>query len=439
MQTSPGRRKLEGAFQGWGEALVTSTEVDSHNHGLRDLGLRAFAKRWLWMCHHTSEDTFLVHQCPPGEDAIEAGVHALIIGMSTYPPRPKSLDWIRHPQLPFGDIDGAALGAAQFAQFLADKFGHPAGIPVRTLRLLLLPTQEEEGHLPVASRMWNDASFDNVDAAIWGWYRDCDSHPDNVALMYISGHGIVLPHSVPIVFLGRANQEKNPCAQSINLTAIREAMAYNMARDNIYFFDCCAVKDTAAAFPYDCINQSGITLPILTEGRQPRSNCVAVRSTRTGTESYTISASEGTLFSHTLLPLLWTAGSLIQDLFTITTDRLKDRLREEFQAIPDAEGQEPDVEGHMPGGIHRPEPPPNFKIRFYADGGTESQFRLIVYNNSDHPVIDETVFEGRVVNLPAGKYNYRVETESVNAGIPRSFDLDRNMAVDIERGYVVWA
>ncbi|MGX1886242.1 caspase family protein [Streptomyces sp. NPDC055287] len=385
------------------------------------------------MCHHSCGETFLAHCCPPGEYETRAGVHALIIGMSHYPRRPKSHWWMPHDELPLGDIDGAALGAAQFAKFLSDELKYPTAAPIRTVRLLLIPTDDEKDHLPVLPHEWEEANFDNVRDAISEWYRDCNSHPNNVAILYISGHGIVTARSVPLVFLGRANQEKsNPCAQSIDLGNIIEAMAYNQASDNIYFFDCCAVTAIEAALPYDCVHQSAITLPIPSTAQTYRNSYAVIRSARTGMNAYAISASAGTLFSQALLPLLSTAGSLLRGLFTITTDRLKDRLREEFRAIPNSLGQEPDVDGHIPTGIHLP-PPPNFRVRFYNDTEKcDGPTSITVYDNRGCQVIDITITSTeKVEELPAGIYSIKAG-DDVNTG-PVIFLLEQDTSVPLRK------
>src|SRR5690242_697407 len=86
------------------------------------------------------------------------GVHAFVVGVSSYPRGPWSLDNPFSQLKGFEDIPGTALGAASFAKFLKLRFRDPADVPLQTIRLLLSPVADEELTL---DGQWCDATRDN--------------------------------------------------------------------------------------------------------------------------------------------------------------------------------------------------------------------------------------------------------------------------------------
>ena len=106
---------------------------------------------------------------------------------------------------------GSAIGAARFAEFVIDNFDDPLEIPLRTVRLLVSPAKDEEDLLPTAVS-WLDASYENVDEALTGWGCDCHSDRRNIAILYVSGHGVVTTASnVQSFFLaGRGDLQIGP-------------------------------------------------------------------------------------------------------------------------------------------------------------------------------------------------------------------------------------
>ncbi|GHB10064.1 caspase family protein [Streptomyces chryseus] len=389
------------------------------------------------MCEH-EDDVLFVHKCPTREEGNRAGIHALVIGVSSYPPLRRSRLHIPYPAK-FKNIEGAAAGASHFAQLLDGGFHEPTGIPIRTVRLFLSPTQAELDRIEVPRALWQEATYDNIKNALDSWYFDCDNNTDNVALMYVAGHGIVTTGHVPFAFLGGVNEEFDPCRQTINLTVISEAMLYNKAHANIYIFDCCAGDE----FPAECSRGHGLTLPLPNAGGEEfRKYTLEIMAAKVGTSAFAIDAVDGTLLSWALLPLLRTAGDLLDGFFTITRDRLDDRLLPAMQSHPFAPpmgGQEPRIRGEKPSGINRPKPPPTFPALFKLKEPCAVEFTIYEEKTGVAILEDSMNTQGeKEINLPAGSYKVdaRIHSGTTIERFRFPLSLDRPSSVDVLAGEV---
>ena len=363
------------------------------------------------------EKRLAFHGCPEDEVAPGPGVHALIVGTSEYPPRPGR----RFPnQVTFQSIPGAAVGAARFADFLIHEFHDPTMVPLRTVRLLLTPTEKEAVQLRQLGARSMPATIDHVKQALEDWFLDCDQDPNNVALSYFAGHGIVTTAEVPFVFLSEANSRLDGFEGSINLYKVKEAMRYCRAVSNIYVFDCCAVID-----PMLEPSGAGLSLPQRVRDVEQRSDELAICGARVGESAYALGETHGTLLSWALLPVLRTAGELRGCTFTITDARVDKELKVTVQNRPGGwrlAGQEPRVRGSRPAGITRPDPPPTFDGKFVTSGLPAQQpVELIVRDENREVVLRSSLEEGRSVpySLQAGCY----EVETVAPGDRRTFQL----------------
>ncbi|WP_370948826.1 caspase family protein [Amycolatopsis sp. cg5] len=372
-------------------------------------------------CTHEEDDQLFSHGCPVNEATSGPGVHALVIGVSHYPLRKRP--W--HPRfrsLPqFEDVPGCATGAACFATFLESRFLDPAEIPLRTVRLLLSPTEDELPFLPAGR--WQDATAVNVRDALERWQEDCDSNHDNVAILYVAGHGVAGPAAGLFAFLGGANQLNDPYVESINLMAVAESLKTCQARSNIYIYDCCA---TAVA-PQGTSCGIYPPVPVAASDYSGREFQLNIMAARMGAKGYTISAAEGTLFSKAFLPLLDTAGELIGGTFTITKNRLQRELPEAVRHahpdVPNIDGKEPSVNGeHAPHGINRPQPAPSFPVDFLPEP-TSTALPLDFCIRFGGQVVDRGELNGHqhTVNLPAGNYRVEVAWQDGEHGTCRSF------------------
>jgi hypothetical protein len=368
-------------------------------------------------CGH--DETYLYwHGCPGSEVGLGPGIHALVIGIGNYPKG-------RAGQA-FLDLVGAAAGAANFATFLAEEFHDPGDRPVRTIRLLLSPTEAERADHPVISgARWHPALYDDIGYALDDWSSDCNDHPDNVGILYVGGHGVVTTDGAQWVFLSEANNHKDPFRQSVNVLSIREAMRWFQLKASIIVSDACAVQHPAILSGR--ANGVGITPNPKGKRKRVRAYDLNISGARTGTESYVIGNQDGTLLSWALLPLMREAGEILNGSFIITKARLDQQLLPRLSSHPRAprfDGQEPLIHGdYLIEGISRPEPPPIFPVKFVfvrAEGSDTKPIQLIVRNQGESPVVDEPGLN-HLQHLPAGEYRVEAVTQKRDSSYHHSY------------------
>jgi hypothetical protein len=143
------------------------------------------------------------------------GLHALVIGVS----------WYEHgDQEGLASLPGAAMSAARFARWLDTEYRNPEA-PLHTVRVLASPVDVEdvmirdelEGAAPAAVRT-------NVVAALGAWSEDCRSHPRNVALLYVAGHGCYTERDGGFVLLERFGQASDKIDDALNIRRVVDGL-----------------------------------------------------------------------------------------------------------------------------------------------------------------------------------------------------------------------
>lgn len=356
------------------------------------------------MSCHDDTDLFR-HNCAaqPGP-----GIHALVIGVSHYMAR------TRRGQTNLGDIDGTATGAARFAAFLAEGFHDPDKLPVQTIRLLLSPTESESPYLPTRKK-WAEASSENVMNALYDWYADCNQYPENIAIFYVGGHGIVTTEGASEVFLSSANEQVDPHRVAVNMTITEEAMKWCQAAASIFLYDCCAIPH-----PPDFSTWNNGIFPLIQPSQVGSvKHPLRITAARRGRPAYAIGAEEGTVFSWALLDVLRTAGEIVQEsYFAVTPGRLEAHLPIKMSSHPQLavqEGDTPTVNGgYLAKGISRPQPPPKFQISFVPDSAAATPAQLMIEEEAPGGFVWHGKIENDVVRrpVPAGVYHLQLITAS---------------------------
>ena len=353
----------------------------------------------------------LFHDNRPNDPAQAVpGVHALVIGMSRY-----TLEGAKAPN-GFTDIAGTAVAAGRFATWLVEEFHHPKSIPLRTVRLLLSPMKSEQGSLP-KDYLPEEANYDNVHAALEHWGDDCNSHSDNVAILYVGGHGAATTEGA-LIFLPEANLYKDTYHYCINTATMRELMAYCRARSNIYILDCCSLRSKKIP---RVVEGGGMGGQVFDGTGVQRAFEFTIMAARPGTEAYAIGSGDGTLLSRALMQVLRKAGKLIDGYFAITKDKIDSHLLPVMRQQRDVE-LSPEYEAIVKGyddsaGITRPQPPPFFTIIFVPiPGAIERTVTVTIEDETTGDTISQHRVSGgdsEPVKLQAGSYpavaEYRAE------------------------------
>jgi hypothetical protein len=121
------------------------------------------------------------------------GTHALVIGVSDYP---------FAGQFELQNLSSAARSASEIAAWLLDDYYNP-GAPLASLRVLLSPSAEEainpriQGLQEPVAR----ATRQTVEQELIAFRANCRESTDNVAFVYIVGHGAQLNSRGSIVLL----------------------------------------------------------------------------------------------------------------------------------------------------------------------------------------------------------------------------------------------
>ena len=359
------------------------------------------------------------------EDAAWQGtgrrIHALVIGVGSY--AESRSRWGR-PQKSFAALPGAARAAYRFARYLREEFHEPEGRTLATLRLLLSPLKSECADL--RSLKHRPAIRDEVENALLDWAYNCHTHPQNLAILYIAGHGVALNKGVSTVFLADAVEE-GKYNRSVNLSLVQEYMGTCAAKDNIFVYDCCALRPDDVP---EVTNAGGLVIDKFPSGGKQREHWVAINAARVGTETFALPG-KGTLLSLGLFgaytdrmgedALLRTAGNIISDgdsdRFGITTDRLaaeiSPRLKDLLTSIQGSgDGYEATIGAGGYQNIAIPEPTPHFKVvlRDVLTGRTPPVRVGFQTAGEEEPEPVDVTVDGQEVVLPAGVYTPYVES-----------------------------
>jgi hypothetical protein len=332
------------------------------------------------------------------------GIHAFVLGVSRYGGEDDE----------FASIPGTAASAARFATFLRDEFHDPEGVPLRTIRMLLSPVED---NLPAWAKSAPEAAKADVEAALLAWLQDCDEIDDNIAVLYVSGHGVAGPDGTRYIFLSRAHGETNPYRFSVNLQLCVETIRRSHVQALIVVADCCALKSV----PSYGAGEVAVTPNDLTRGADQSGECeyiLTINAARTGTRAYAIDADRGTLLTANLFPLLKTAGELFEVSaddkdFRITDRRLRARLpaavkqwladhNEQIRADATIKGD------YLYTGITRPDPPPEFRV--HLEPTTEFGELTVDFCTQGKRIPYGTISAPETIHLPAGFY--RVESKA---------------------------
>lgn len=388
-------------------------------------------------CCHDPAD-FYVHRCHTDVSVPQVGVHALVIGTSEYGYKHRKTTLYDR----FGNISGAAFGAAKFARFLGKEYRDPLDREVLTIRLLLSPTPDEKPELEKLEVVWREATYDRVREALEDWYDDCDRFVENIAVLYIAGHGITADKSLfTQVFLKADGDRPDPFRYSVNMGLIQEALEYNYSQTKVIISDCCRTY-------LDPENENGIFVKAPPGRKKKFANMhrkydpLHITSGPVGAKTYALGGSEGTILSCVLEQLFQSAGQIVhhpakyyEQYFAITQPVMTERIQPIFRGlraakkVPDGG---PQLSGHtVNGGLHRPTPPPEFQVEFAVmDFGNTDQVNVAIVTLNGEQCGSGTVSRQQKLLLKLAAGEYLLKTPYRQA----PFWVDRPIRFDVLSG-----
>lgn len=185
------------------------------------------------------------------EDLTQPGTHALIIGVSFYPhitcgndPTPEG------EAFQLEQLSTAARSASEFAAWLLNEYHNPKA-PLRSLRVLLSPAPCEHLNAAIQALLPPEhaATRSAVEQDLVGFRAACDSHRDNVAIVYVAGHGVQMTkHGSVLLLQDFAKQGQLSRLQgAIDMAAVHAGMNHpGTAQTQFWFVDACRQKPAIA-------------------------------------------------------------------------------------------------------------------------------------------------------------------------------------------------
>lgn len=232
--------------------------------------------------------------------------HALVIGTSKYkhlPIKPRRLPDRETFLLP--QVQSPAVGAYLFAKWLQEDYYCPTA-PLNSLELLASPSDEEKDFYPDLSNAVL-SNTQNVRKALISWWKRCNSHTDNVAILYLSGHGVQVRKDLYYVLLEDFAEDELILSFSVDVKAVFDGMVgKTMARKQFYFIDACRANVTNFV---DQFYGNGLGLPRLHDGNDIRIAPI-IGSAAPGTVAFA-PLMQAPLFSQALIESLKDPGSYV--------------------------------------------------------------------------------------------------------------------------------
>jgi hypothetical protein len=309
---------------------------------------------------------------PEARRAPAAGpsTHVLIIGISHYrhfeggsAPTPRGLEW------GMGQLSAAAGSATEVAAWFANHYRNPKA-PIRTLRVLVSPQPEDSLDPLIAPHVGGDANRAtraNVDDALYKFVDDCQANAQNVAIVYIVGHGIQLTKHEATVLLEDIGGPGEELKGAIDVIGCHRGMDHARgASTQFWFVDACRQRPDIAEQFEQMTGALSISEKLGNVQASPYFLAAASRAlafARPGGRS---------LFCEALIESLTNSAVCAPDKrcrsWHISTQSLNESLAEGVMARASAEGEVQSVQ-HASGGLtpyavlHQLEQPPKVALR----------------------------------------------------------------------------
>jgi hypothetical protein len=191
------------------------------------------------------------------EEVNGPGLHALIIGVSDYQFLPVQGQFpdLKKVTLGLTKVNIPATGAYRVANWFKTSYWHPT-VRVKTVRLLLSPSADEmaQKEFPElaefakkdpasAAPSQTRAITSEVWQAMLDWQEDCRGHPDDIAVMYVAGHGVQWgSKDDAIVLLEDFSKDPSFMDYAIDVGGTMKGMSgADMPQSQFYFVDACRI------------------------------------------------------------------------------------------------------------------------------------------------------------------------------------------------------
>lgn len=226
------------------------------------------------------------------------GTHALIVGIGNYTYLLGGAEEVRPNRLPLAQLTSSPVSAYAVVDWMLGTNTY-AGHPEAKLNNPAAPLATVDLLVSEASPAADPASIPtmaNLKTAINQWVARCNTHSDNVAFLYLCGHGLKVRDLVLLTSDFGKPGELSIWNQALSLDSIRLGMRKCSAQSQFMFFDCCRSYPIAFTDVFATGNQMFDALMDHADNR----NYLAMNSTLEGSQAFG-TAGEPSHFTKALL------------------------------------------------------------------------------------------------------------------------------------------
>ncbi|MDH5323304.1 MAG: caspase family protein [Gammaproteobacteria bacterium] len=181
----------------------------------------------------------------------QPATHVLVIGVSAY----RHFDDGTEPTnngdlLNMAQLSAAARSASEFAAWMLKKYSHQ-NAELGSLRVLLSPSDNEVIHADISAHGAKvlPATLANVEQELIAFRKLCDRNPQNVAVVYVAGHGVQITKSGSILLLHDCGSDNHATLLkgAIDMASVRAGFNHaNTAQTQFWFVDACRQEPDVA-------------------------------------------------------------------------------------------------------------------------------------------------------------------------------------------------
>lgn len=283
----------------------------------------------------TVYDSEIDGQLTPRHAPAEKGpkTHALVIGVGYYHHLPGGTGTTLKEFFDFQQLTSPPISALKFAHWLLERFDSRAA-PLGSLELLLSPPSDFI--LPGGKiRQPREATMGLIRAAFDRWYERCDSSPENVAIFYFCGHGL-MRENLALLAEDFGARPLTPFQTAVDLNATWLGMARCKAQTQCYFVDSCRQADWSMGKNLD---DPALTLIDPQFGIKSNRDAPRFMATGPAKSAYGMTG-DLTTFTRVLLESVERGARRKNGRWVVTSYRLSEALSDAMRALTQQTGQE---------------------------------------------------------------------------------------------------
>lgn len=166
-----------------------------------------------------------------------AGVHALVIGVGTYPYLEGGKKLTFPDSQGMGQLSSPPKSASAVASWLLTE--HTIiGRPLKSVEVLVSGTSQFQNEAGAKVKA-DAATFDKVKAAIGAWKARGTTNADNVLILYFCGHGVSTGAENSLLLEDFGGDQNDPFSAAIDTGKLLTGMRKCAATRQVYLIDAC--------------------------------------------------------------------------------------------------------------------------------------------------------------------------------------------------------